>query len=195
MSFIPSPEDIRRMRIKAGLTQKELAERAGVSQSLIARIERGSVDPRLSTLRRILSALEEAMRGGVKVKDVMHSPVITVQIDDTIEKAARLMWKYGISQIPVLSGDRVVGTIFEDSIIRAVLENPGEDVGKWRVERIMGDVLPIVSPEESLETVSRLLMREPAVLVVSKGKVIGIVTKSDLIAHKLLITYSEKGKT
>ena len=48
MSFIPSPEDIRRMRIRAGLTQKELAERAGVSQSLIARIERGSVDPRLS---------------------------------------------------------------------------------------------------------------------------------------------------
>jgi len=192
MSFIPSPEDIRRMRIRAGLTQKELAERAGVSQSLIARIERGSVDPRLSTLRRILSALEDAMKGRVRAKDVMHSPVITVQARDPIEKAAQLMWRYGISQIPVLNGDRIVGTVFEDSIIKAVLDNPGEDVGKWSVERVMSEVLPIVSPEESLETISRLLMREPAVLVISRGKIIGIITKSDLIAHKLLISYSER---
>ena len=136
MSFIPSPEDIRRMRIRAGLTQKELAERAGVSQSLIARIERGSVDPRLSTLKRILSALDDAMRGKVRAKDVMHSPVITVQVKDPIEKAAQLMWRYGISQIPVLNGDRIVGTVFEDSIIKAVLDNPGEEVGKWPVEKV-----------------------------------------------------------
>ncbi|MHA1431033.1 MAG: helix-turn-helix domain-containing protein, partial [Candidatus Freyarchaeota archaeon] len=56
MFRLPTPEDIKRLRKKVGLTQTELAEKAGVSQSLIARIESGSVDPRLSTLQRILNA-------------------------------------------------------------------------------------------------------------------------------------------
>ncbi len=87
MSFLPTPEEIRRLRLKAGLTQKELAERAGVSQSLIARIESGTVDPRLSTLKKILRALEEATKEGIKAGDVMHTPVITVQMTDSIRKA------------------------------------------------------------------------------------------------------------
>ncbi|RLF21765.1 MAG: transcriptional regulator [Thermoprotei archaeon] len=186
MSFLPTPEDIRKMRLKAGLTQKELAERAGVSQSLIARIESGTVDPRLSTLRRILEALEEAMRAGVRARDVMHTPVIVVKADDPIRKAAELMWKYGISQIPVVDGDKVVGTVFEDSIMKAFLTNPEEDVNSWPVNRVMEDVLPMVSPDESLDTIMQILARgEPAVLVIDRGKVVGIITKSDVIAYRL----------
>ncbi|HIQ55845.1 MAG TPA: helix-turn-helix domain-containing protein, partial [Pyrodictium sp.] len=51
---IPTPEELRKLRLKAKLTQRELAKRAGVSQSLIARLERGQVNVRLSTLQRIL---------------------------------------------------------------------------------------------------------------------------------------------
>ena len=59
LSIFPSPEEIKALRKKAKLTQQELAEKAGVSQSLIARIESGTVNPRLSTLIRIMKALEE----------------------------------------------------------------------------------------------------------------------------------------
>ncbi|MEM2850330.1 MAG: helix-turn-helix domain-containing protein [Candidatus Bathyarchaeia archaeon] len=52
-----TPEDIRRLRKLFKLTQRELAIRAGVSQSLIARIEAGTVDPRLSTLGKIMRVL------------------------------------------------------------------------------------------------------------------------------------------
>ncbi len=55
--YIPSPEEIRRYRISLGLTQSELARRAKVSQSLIARIESGEIDPRVSTLKKILNCL------------------------------------------------------------------------------------------------------------------------------------------
>lgn len=40
-------------RIDAGLTQKELAEKSGVRQSNISRIESGSVIPTLQTLNAI----------------------------------------------------------------------------------------------------------------------------------------------
>ena len=43
-------------RKHAGLTQSELAVRAGVQQSLVARVERGR-DVRLSTMRRLYEAL------------------------------------------------------------------------------------------------------------------------------------------
>ena len=40
-----------------GLTQKELEAASGVKQPVIARLERGSTDPQLSTLIRVLAPL------------------------------------------------------------------------------------------------------------------------------------------
>ena len=43
-------------RIRANLTQAELAEKMGTSQSTIARLEGGTAKPSLSTLRRLAQA-------------------------------------------------------------------------------------------------------------------------------------------
>lgn len=48
---------IRRIRTEAGLTMSELADAAGVSQSLISQVERGLAEPSLGTLRRIAQSL------------------------------------------------------------------------------------------------------------------------------------------
>ncbi|CAB4925196.1 unannotated protein [freshwater metagenome] len=45
------------LRSERGLTQRELAARAGVQQADISRIERGSLAPSTPTLMRILAAL------------------------------------------------------------------------------------------------------------------------------------------
>ena len=187
MSSLPTPEYIRFLRKKAGLTQKELARRAGVSQSLIARIERGTVDPRLSTLRKIMKVLEEALREKSRVSEVMHSPVIVVNKNDSIEKVARLMWEHGISQIPVVDNDgKPIGTVFEKDLVNALLMYR-ERASSMKVYEIMDDVLPIVGPSESIDRVINLLLQGiPAVLVMDKGKIVGIVTKSDLIAKHLI---------
>ena len=190
MSTLPTPEYIRYLRKRAGLTQKELARRAGVSQSLIARIESGTVDPRLSTLRKILRVLEESVGGGVKAQEVMHSPVIVLREDDCVEKAARLMWEKGISQIPVIDDrGKPVGTVFEKDLVNALLTHRGE-ARRIKVSEVMDDVLPIVGPSEDVErVVSLLLQGVPAVLVMERGEVVGIITKSDIIA-KYLVKWS-----
>lgn len=43
-------------RTRAGLSQRELAQRAGTSQSAIARIESGAVSPSFATVRRLVEA-------------------------------------------------------------------------------------------------------------------------------------------
>lgn len=50
--------EIRALREKKGLSQRELAERIGTTQSAIARLEGGNVSPSLPTLDRIAHALD-----------------------------------------------------------------------------------------------------------------------------------------
>jgi transcriptional regulator with XRE-family HTH domain len=45
---------LRYARSRARLTQRELAQKTGIPQETIARIERGRVDPRMGTLDRLL---------------------------------------------------------------------------------------------------------------------------------------------
>lgn len=49
-------------REEAGLSQRELAERAGVAQSEIARIESGKREPSIPTLQRILAGAGAELR-------------------------------------------------------------------------------------------------------------------------------------
>lgn len=49
---------IMQIRKAKGITQAALADRSGMTQQQIARLENGSVDPRLGTLRRIADALD-----------------------------------------------------------------------------------------------------------------------------------------
>ncbi len=57
---IPTGKDIRAARNNKELTQSELAEVAGVSQPLIARIESDDVDPTIDTLYSVVSALNDS---------------------------------------------------------------------------------------------------------------------------------------
>ena len=54
-----TPETIRRERKSRGLTQEVVAQEAGLShRSHLSRIETGAFDPKLSTVNKILEALE-----------------------------------------------------------------------------------------------------------------------------------------
>ena len=48
---------VARLRILQGLTQEQLAEKAGTTQSAIARLESGNRDPSMAYLRRVLGAM------------------------------------------------------------------------------------------------------------------------------------------
>ncbi|RLI81888.1 XRE family transcriptional regulator, partial [Archaeoglobales archaeon] len=74
--MFPEIDEIRKRRKRLGISQKKLAELVGVSQPLIARIESGKFDPKLSLVKKILKTLEEIEGRATDARTIMHSPVI-----------------------------------------------------------------------------------------------------------------------
>jgi predicted transcriptional regulator len=68
-------------RRRAGLSQRELARRTGVAQPTIARIERGQVDARISTIERLLAECQTS----IKVEPELGIGVDVTQIDELLE--------------------------------------------------------------------------------------------------------------
>ena len=172
---LPTPQDLRERRTSLDLTQSELAEMAEVSQPLIARIEGGDVDPRLSTLRRIVNALDEAEGSVVRAGDVMHSDVVNVAPDDAVSEAEREMDESAFSQLPVIQAGIPVGSISHGDIIQA-----GEDVGDLPVSEVMSESFPSVSPDSTVDEVRNLLDHYKAVMVTEGGTAVGIITEADI---------------
>ncbi len=56
--YADSPQRLAFYRLRNGWSQKELAGRVGTSQSYIARLEAGEIDPQVSTLNRLAAALQ-----------------------------------------------------------------------------------------------------------------------------------------
>src|SRR3990172_2961084 len=179
--ILPTPEDLKKMRLELSLTQHDLATRAGVSQPLIARIESGDVDPRLSTLRKIFNAFDAARKERVNVRNIMHSPIIHTTSDSSIEDAARILEEHGFSQMPVIDKGVPVGSISTDQIVSSMTDQDIKKVSHLLVRNIMGESFPTVSIASDANTVSRILEKKPAVLVLEKGVVVGMVTKHDIM--------------
>lgn len=178
-----TPEELRNLRRRFRLTQKELAQKAGVSQSLIARIENKTVDPRLSTVRRIFNAITSIQSERKKAKDIMHIPVVTINATDTIKSAITLMKKYAISQLPVLRENKLIGSIQESTLLDKLVDSKNSDrFFSNSVYNIMEKSFPVVEPEADVNYVINVLSREnSAVLVIDNKKIVGIITKIDLL--------------
>lgn len=185
--MLPQLDEIPRKRKALGLTQSRLAQLAGVSQSIIAKIESGTVDPSYSIAKRLVEALEkESIQvSRPRVSEIMSRPVISVSRTQLVRDAVDMMRKRGYSQLPVFDGNRCVGSISEKTILdRAARGEPLESLLNNRVRDIMDSPLPMVNDDTPLEMVLGLLQGNYGVLVTKGESTIGILTKSDILKVK-----------
>ncbi len=180
------PKQLKKVRMQLGITQSALARKAGVSQSLVAKLEAGFVDPSFSTMKGITDALRSYMAAeGKKASQVMSSPVVSVQSRTTLAECVAVMKGKNISQMPVLSAGKSIGSISENQIVKLLSDspNPGTILNE-AVSNVMQAPFPVVNSETPIDALFSLFKYMPAVLVGSGDKLEGIVTKIDLISSE-----------
>lgn len=183
--MIPEIEEIRHVRRELGLTQKELATTAGVSQSLIAKIEGGLVQPSYANVKKLLEVLEREKNRRhppVAVGKVCARNIVWCEANESVRDAAILMRKHGFSQLPVRRRGAPVGSITDKLLSEALTISDRPDVvAQQRVEEIMGEPFPQLPETTPLKVASTLLQYAPAVLVMRESEPVGMLTKADLL--------------
>ncbi|MHA1713783.1 MAG: CBS domain-containing protein [Candidatus Ranarchaeia archaeon] len=180
---LPTSKDLKELRRDKNYTQTQLAELSGVSQSLIARIENGTVNPRISTLNSILSVLygDEHEPQKVLASDIATRNLIIITTKATVNDAIKTMNKHSISQLPVVSeSGAFVGSVTEKKLI-IYLSQQGSNGLQEKMETIMDPPFPRIMAKTTLREIERLLVDNTALLVEERRNVIGIITKSDLL--------------
>jgi CBS domain-containing protein len=121
----------------------------------------------------------------MRVKDIMTKQVTSCGPDDTLDRAAQLMWDKDCGLLPICARDginRVVGVITDRDICMSALFQ-GKALSELRVADAMARQVQVCRPgdtfadaEESLRTLQ--LRRLP--VVDDAGALVGIITLADL---------------
>lgn len=174
---------IGELRRRLGLTQSELARLSGVSQSLIAKLEAGKIDIAYSKAVAIFTALENRLtvqKHRAAAKDIMTPGIIFAKPSDNLDSVMNLMRKNAISQLPVVSDGKPLGSISDEAFVDWMVKY-GPRISKIQAREVMGEGFPTIPENSSIEAITELLKFYKALLVKRGGEIAGIITKSDLI--------------
>ena len=118
------------------------------------------------------------------VKKIMVRKVITCNPEASLQNVAKTMHKNNIGCLVVIKGKIPIGIVTErDMVSKAMVENL--DGSKTRVGRIMSSPLKTIKPEDKIYYANSILQRAgiKKLPVVKNGKLIGIVTQTDIIKY------------
>ena len=108
-------------------------------------------------------------------------PMITVKPDDTVKTALDLLRKYEISQLPVMNGRDIVGSVNDVGVMQAVFDQA--DIIHKPVSDVMGRPFPSLEQHEEIERAYKLLtLANPAVVITDEGEPIGVLARQDIIS-------------
>jgi len=130
----------------------------------------------------------------MRIREWMRSPVHTVKPHESVAHARALLERFRINQLPVLVDGRLVGIVTDrdvrDAYPSVVETGPHAHRRRRRtpvdeiyVEDVMAMNVVTLPPDETIDEAARLMRRERigAVPVVERGRVVGIVTRSDVL--------------
>ncbi len=107
--------------------------------------------------------------------------LISVPVDASLSDAIDVMAQHDISQVPVMEGSDVVGSLGEQGILRCLMDDP--DARAHLVRDVMGPPFPVVEASDVVRSFAhRLSGDSPAVLVRMDDGDLSILTRADLIS-------------
>jgi len=143
-----------------GWSQHTLAQKAGVSQSLIAKLEQQANTPNYQSIWNIWKALQEdEIDEKISIRG-LPSRIVSVDATDTVHTAGQLMKQHDFSQLPVTHHDHYIGMVTSKNIV-------GIDPAT-KVSEVMQDItiLSRHAPRAAIET---LVIKYNAILLRGEG--------------------------
>jgi cystathionine beta-synthase len=123
-----------------------------------------------------------------KVSEILEakpfSKLISIGPNDNSLQALSLLESFQISQVPVIRGAEILGTVHEISLMK--LLHDGVDLKNMTVADIMGKPLPTIDADAEVGEAYRLLLSGSIAIIVTNDNVpTGIVSRIDLVDHWL----------
>ena len=125
------------------------------------------------------------------VKDFMATNVITIDIQETVLEAAKLMHNQDVGDLVVMEGVEAKGIVTERDLVRRVMtQKKSLDT---KVSEIMSNPLITIEEEASLREAARKMVkyRIRRLPVVKKNMLVGIIAASDFARHVGKKSFSE----
>ncbi|MGA7923097.1 MAG: pyridoxal-phosphate dependent enzyme, partial [Thermoplasmata archaeon] len=125
---------------------------------------------------------EGATAGELIVAKSPAPALVSVEPTAVVRDALGILQRFEVSQLPVLSGLDNVGTLQEEEVLRAALED--DTILDRTVTHVLGPPLAEVTQETPLAEVVRRLKEQRALLVreATTRRPVGVLTRHDLIA-------------
>jgi len=122
-----------------------------------------------------------------KAKDVMVKDVITIDPDFSLEDAIKVLIDKKISGMPVVDKNNgIVGIISEKDILNFVFSG---NLGNTKVKEAMSKNITSFNPEDGIDKIALAIGEKQfrRVPIIENGKVVGIVSRRDIIKIALLL--------
>ncbi len=128
---------------------------------------------------RLIAALEQHIEPPVLVREIMSTNVHTLDLNMAVRDAVQLMQRYGHEGFPVVEGERLVGLLTRRDIDRALHHR----LGDAPVRSFLHTGPVYVRPQDSVDEVQRVMIEQDLgqIPVVEDGRLVGLVTRTDLI--------------
>lgn len=127
-----------------------------------------------------------------KAKDIMTTDVITVTRETDIHQAIRTMVRNNVTGLPVVNDDMSLAGIISEKDVLSLLYNIEDKPGK--VEDFMTKGIFSFNQNDSLIDIAECLIKNHfrRVPIVGDGKIIGIISRKDIIAFILKLRHKDK---
>jgi len=178
--LLPNLDIIKQERERLRLSQKQLANMANVSTSMINQIESGRCKPSYETAKRIFEKLtnfEETK--SETAEDICTWKIVKLKITNTIDDARKKMESVGISQIPIFDGKDPKGVVTEQGILSRLADAGDKpNYKKTQLKDVLEKLPTIVAHDTPAKSVVQLI-RTGKFLLVRKDAKYGIITATD----------------
>lgn len=119
----------------------------------------------------------------MRVKELLSWPVASCQPDDSLDKAARLMWEHDCGTVPVVDDMRVVIGMVTDRDICMASYLQGMPLRAIRVSDIMARQIHACRPDDTVDAAEEIMSEKQVrrlPVVDANGRLVGMVSLSDI---------------